>query len=454
MHRFQLFVAAITALFVTASTAAAQPGQSYPKVRTFSGGYYGPTQAHYQYQRRYGRPWHGEGGLTSYGYGHRGYGHHRYRHHGHSTFGWPTYGSFGFGLPFGTGGFGYSYYDSTSFFGPGFGLFGVSAPPLVSFPLGVAVTPPALTLASPGVYQPFWSPNPLVNDGLLNNGQLWQQEVPDLLTPEIETLDVEPFGNAPVLPPSSTPQAQLRSLQQQQQGDLRLRELNYLQAYLRYQEAASTAPDRAEPHYRMGIALAGMKRFDKAVRELKRASDLDPAWLNSVSLDELLGADNQIGKVQLKQRVADWALADAYDADRLYLLGTMLHLDGDQDRARILVDTALALVGQQRHLTAFVPNTQPASESAPALQEPRVRQQPTPQGTDPQPPGSQQPVLPSPGPRPSAPENDDVPAAPQEPDSADVTDSEAEPQEVLQTTPSVDPAVPQPSGPAFPSSLK
>src|SRR5690606_2216928 len=152
---------------------------------------------------------------------------------------------------------------------------------------------------------------------------------------------------------------------------------------------------------------------------------------NSVSLDELLGADNQIGKVQLKQRVADWALADAYDADRLYLLGTMLHLDGDQDRARILIDTALALVGQQRHLTAFqiVPDTQ----SSPTAQ-PRVRQQPDPEW----------PMLPPPAPQErSTPQSDDVPEAPQEPDSNVTTNSGSESEPVLQP----EPTVPQPSGP-------
>jgi hypothetical protein len=435
MRRFQFALAAIAALIVMATTAAAQPGQTYPKVRTFSGGYYGPTQAHYQYQRRYGRPWHGQGGHRYHPGNHHGHHHHGHGYSNHYTFGWPTYGSFGFGLPFAGGGFGYSYYDSTSFFGPGLGLFGVSASPLVSYPLGVAVTPPALTLASPGVYQPFWSPNPYVNDGLLNNGQLWQQEVPDLLTPQVDPLGVDPLGDAPVLPPSSTPQAQLRSLQQQQQGDARLRDLDYLQAYLRYQDAAATAPDRAEPHYRMGIALAGMKRFDKSVRELTRASDLDPGWVNTVALDELLGEDNQIGKVQLKQRVADWALADAYDADRLYLLGTLLHLDGDQDRARILIDTAVALVGQQRHLTAFLA---------------------APQMADPQSPTPQQQVRPSPAPPTSAPEPDDVPEVPQEPDSTDRTMPDGETQEVLQAAPGATPplqTVPQPGGPAFPSSL-
>src|SRR5690606_29584326 len=233
--------------------------------------------------------------------------------------------------------------------------------------------------------------NPHVNNGLLNNGLQWQQEVPDLLAPQGNPLNVEPLGDAPVLPAPSTPQAQLRSLQQQQHGDGRLQQLDYLQAYLRYQQAAETAADRVEPHYRMGIALAGMKRVEKAVRELKLASDLDPGWMNTITLDELLGADNQIGKIQLKKRVADWALADAYDADRLYLLGTLLHLDGDTDRARILIDTAVALVGNERHLAAFRATPSPTGEAGalpPAPQEPGL-----PRDSDPSP----RPEMPAPG---------------------------------------------------------
>ena len=38
----------------------------YPRVYGPAGRPYGPTQAHYQYQKRYGRPWHGYGGLTAH----------------------------------------------------------------------------------------------------------------------------------------------------------------------------------------------------------------------------------------------------------------------------------------------------------------------------------------------------------------------------------------------------
>src|SRR5690606_37816863 len=117
---------------------------------------------------------------------------------------------------------------------------------------------------------------------------------------------------------------------------------------------------------------------------------------------------------QLKKRVADWALADAYDADRLYLLGTLLHLDGDTDRARILIDTAVALVGNERHLAAFRATPSPTGEAGalpPAPQEPGL-----PRDSDPSP----RPEMPAPGlstPQLPAPKADDVPEAPQEPSS-------------------------------------
>lgn len=313
--------------------------------------------------RRYGNPWHGAGMYSGnhVGHYHGGYGHgyynRGYRGYGYRG-GWgrPLYGYGGFGFG-GLGGFGYSsFYSGTSLFGPGlgYGVTGYVGAPIVSYPLGVGFVEPTLTPITPGVYTPFLGSNPLVNDSLLNNGALWQQEVPGLLGPQVETLGVEPLGETSVLPAPSSPQAQLRGVQLQEQGDTRLRDLDYLQASMRYQDSIGAAADRVEPHYRLAITQAGMKRFDKAVRELKLATQIDPTWVDSITLDELLGDDNLIGKTQLKQRVADWALADAHDADRLYLLGTLLYLDGNQEKARILFDTAVALVGNEPYLAAFL----------------------------------------------------------------------------------------------------
>ena len=329
------------------------------------------------------------------------------RNHGYYGRGYPGYGygggwgrsSAGYytgwgGPSYGYGGLGYSsYYSGTSLFGPsfGYGAAGYVGSPFVSYPLGVTVVQPTLVPQYPGSYTPYLGGNPLVNDSLLNNGALWQQEVPGLLVPQVETLGIEPLGDTAVLPPPSSPEAQLRGVQLQQQADARMRELDYLQASMRYQDSIGAAADRVEPHYRLAIAQAGMKRFDKAVQELKLATDIDPSWMNTISLDELLGDDNLIGKTQLKQRVADWALADAHDADRLYLLGTLLYLDGNVEKAHILFDTAVALIGNEPHLTAFL---------SPLAEGPST---PVPQADD---------VPPLPAPPESAPSNNVLPDLP------------------------------------------
>src|SRR5690606_869846 len=132
----------------------------------------------------------------------------------------------------------------------------------------------------------------------------------------------------------------------------------------------------------------------------------------------------------------------------LYLLGTLLHLDGDPDRARILIDTAMALVGQQRHLTAFRADpglVDPAAAERPPAA-PMPRQQQTPGLTAPQ-----HPALPT---QPCAPHAEDVPAVPQESDAggsdADSSDAPQLPPQGNSNLPSID----TPGGPVFPTSLK
>ena len=104
----------------------------------------------------------------------------------------------------------------------------------------------------------------------------------------MSTLDIEPLGNSLLLPAPSSPEGQLRGLQLQQQGDEKLKSLDYLQAYLKYQDSIAAAADRgtALPH---GDRSGGHEEFDKAVRELKLATDIDPTWMDAVTLPELLG---------------------------------------------------------------------------------------------------------------------------------------------------------------------
>jgi hypothetical protein len=333
--------AMLLAVFMTGIVACAlgveahDHGFSYPKVRTFSGGYYGPTQAHFQYQRRYGRPWHGHGGFTTGAHFGAVHGHHL--HHGGFggiIGGWALpYASFGYVTPFD-----YSPY----YFG--YPAFGYPAPP----PMYGDTTSPTL----PAWVLPPIGMHPALSDAWDQNLQQWEQPL-DLL-PVISS-------GKPALPPS-TPAARMRSLQLQQQGDRRLRELDYFQASVRYRDAISAAADRAEPHVHLALAFAGMKRFEDAVKELKVGLALDPAWpASGASLDGLLGEENLIGKMHLKQRVAEWALHDVRDPDRLFLLGAFLFLDNDLERGRYILETAARLGGLHEHLAVFLRGDRPAA---------------------------------------------------------------------------------------------
>ncbi len=326
----------------TAATEAGHivAGVTYPRVRTHSGAYYGPTQAHFEYFRRYGRPWHGQGGFvtaTNVGFG--------------SSlpwsFGYPSYGYGGFAAPgfFGgncLGGFGYGY---TALVSPWSSYAGFWTGP--SYGFGAWPAPFATTWGAPGLSPGAW-------DALQQHAAIEElkQGVPEaVFPPPAVDVDVEPTLSA--ASPSSE-MAQLRSLRHQQHGDQLLTQLEYYQAYLRYRDAISAAPERPEPHLHMAIALAGMKDFDKAARELKQGLALDPDWPQTGrSLVEILGEQNIVGRIQLKQRVAEWTLQDVRDADRLFLLGTLLHLDGEREKAGLLLETAEQLVGLRDHLAAF-----------------------------------------------------------------------------------------------------
>ncbi len=373
-------ILSVVMLSMTVPVQADPHGHTYPKVRTFSGGYYGPTQAHSQYQRRYGRPWHGQNGLHgSHAHGghgsHSGHGHHTsygYRHGFGATIGGWAFPSFGFSTyvsPFGLGVTGYGGYPSSYGYWSGYGYpsawSGYYATPPPAY--GNLTSPTAPTFLSPPA-----PGNPVLNDAWRENQQQWEQP-----------LDALPIiaNKRPSLPPSS-PAAQGRSIRHQHHGDLLLQNLEYLQASQRYRDAIAAAADRAEPHLHLAIAFAGIRHFDKAVHELKVGLSLDPTWPESgTSLDRLLRPENTIGKMQLKQAIAEWTLEDVRDPDRLFLLGAVLFLDNDVEKARQILETAARLSGMQEYLAIFLRGGNgvvPAGAQVPASTDAQPPSSPTP----------------------------------------------------------------------------
>ena len=153
----------------------------------------------------------------------------------------------------------------------------------------------------------------------------------------------------------STAAAKVRSLRSQHEGDLQFRNLQFAVAARRYREALTAAEDRPEPYFRLAFAEAALGDFAEAVRLYKLGLQLDSGWPDhGPTLDWLLGEGNLLTKTQVKQRVADWTLENIRDPDRLFLLGVLLHKDGDADKARLLFETAEALAGRKPYLAAFL----------------------------------------------------------------------------------------------------
>ena len=191
----------------------------------------------------------------------------------------------------------------------------------------------------------------------------------------------------------STPEAQLRSVRLQAAGDRLFTTLDYSAAEKSYAKSLQAAPDRPEPYVRLAMAKAARGDFRGAVGFLKQMTDVDPNSPGRVdSLDQLFGLQNGVSKLQLKQRVADWTKVDIRDPDRIFLLGVILFLDGD-DRFRTLLDTGVKLEGEQPHLRAFL-DAAPArdkSMSAPTPEEIDALSQEAP--AQPPKPGAAQPPL-------------------------------------------------------------
>lgn len=331
----------VTSLFLLTSEVAIQAGppkagRDYPIVIGATGRPYGPTQAHYQYQRRYGRPWHGGSGGSHY---YRGTSSgfsasvavHPYYFSGYSPFwgpGYPIYTAPNFGT---------SYFYS----GPVFPSIGV------------------YSSSSFGWQQPFLSPAPYQINSFgqvpLGNGFNNQRLVPR--ENDLNFLEQQP---APVVE-ASTPEQQARALRERVLGDEDFARTDYRNAGEHYLRAARIAPDQADARYRYALTLAFRSRFDEAVEQLKLAAELDMEWpaRGEVTLDQLFDLTDpddwelRDEKNRVKTRIAEWTNRDIRDPNRLFLLAAVMVLDGDV-RARGLLETAIRLNGVERHLVAFL----------------------------------------------------------------------------------------------------
>ena len=291
------------------------------------------------------------------------------RHHCHGPRPAPGYGyggdygpGYGYGVGYGFNsapwGYNYSGYSTLSYGVPGFSV-GYSAPLF-----GPTYYGPAWGGYS-GWNAPIYAPPPVY---VTNQPTL--PALPQWMIDEAQLDPNQPRKARPIsqthrsLVQPSTPEAQLRSVRMQAAGDRLFVNLDYSAAEKSYAKSIQAAPDRPDPYVRLAVAKAARGDFRNAVIFLKQMADIDPTYpARADSLDTLYGHQNGISKIQLKQRVADWAKVDIRDTDRIYLLGIVLFLDGD-DRFRTVLDTVVKLDGELPHLTAFLETVPAQGNSA------------------------------------------------------------------------------------------
>jgi hypothetical protein len=269
----------------------------------------------------------------------------------------------------------------------------------------VGLYPPAPVVypVEPDVYQPF-----SVGDGQLQ--QLIEAERRAGGEPAV-TFPVEELPQRFIKP--STPDAQRRSVRLEHDGDLQFQGLQFGAAARKYREAMLAAEDRPAPYFRLALAEAALGDFREAARLYKLGMQLDPGWPeHAPMLDDLFGQQNLLTKVQVKHRVAEWAAQDVHDADRLFLLGVLLHTDGDELRGRHLFETAALLVGDKPYLTAFLDATREVAQAGGAEERDAGGKVPPP---PPAPDGAGLKPPPATGPRLNGPVEPPVPPAPVDP---------------------------------------
>lgn len=356
---------------------------AYPRVMSPTGRFYGPTQAHYQYQRQYGQPWWGGPApvdpnvgvninipaptFFGPGFGYGGYyiGTAPFSAYGYSQqrSGFPLPG---YGLPL-FNGYTYNgaYQNQMNFGGLQQQFYAGSQPAPYAAPFG-----PQFQFSWQQQYQQQFPNGQFPRDPLPpppGDPQFGRAPQPGFVgapVPRGGVVNVRPLGpEEPIISrphqllpqqPSSLEQ-QARSIHFQGQGDIWFRKQNYLQAYSRYKQAAGAASDQAAPHFRMAYALIALKRYDLAVSEMARGIQLDPKYpLTGDSPAKVFGPENQIAAGALAGQVADWVKQEIRSPDRLFLLGALLRMNGDLERSKICFEAAAQQGGRPAPVMAFL----------------------------------------------------------------------------------------------------
>ena len=184
--------------------------------------------------------------------------------------------------------------------------------------------------------------------------------VPYPTAPVMTVLPVLSDSKLPEKKPS-TPAARLRSLEYQIRGDEKLRSQQWSEARALYAKALEVAPDRAEARMRLAFSYTSILRFQQAVLQIKFAIGQNPQLAKTgQKLETIFGPGSQLARSSIIAKIREWVNEDSDNSDRLFLLGVMLHFNGDPESRDYLEAAKRAAIGvNDQHIVPFLKNSTP-----------------------------------------------------------------------------------------------
>lgn len=129
----------------------------------------------------------------------------------------------------------------------------------------------------------------------------------------------------------------------------------YSSAYQRYVQAINAAPRWSEPYLYQAVALVALGRYSTAARTLRRAAALEGELSQSAFRLGTLYGNNGLAKAAHLDALAQAANERPDDGDLLFVVGCLLHFDGQAERAKPFFRRAAQLAGNDsEHLRSFL----------------------------------------------------------------------------------------------------
>jgi Tfp pilus assembly protein PilF len=174
----------------------------------------------------------------------------------------------------------------------------------------------------------------------------------------LEGIPDESLGRADRAAPAVAMESEILEVEQERGvqlmidlGDRLFRSGSYRQAANQYRSAVLTVPRHAGAHLRHAYSLVALGQYDEAAGSLRQSLRLQPQLVSSDFRSHSLYGDRSSATAHI-EALAGAALREPQNADLLLLIGTWLHFEGDQTRAKRFLDRSSQLSAEHAHLVS------------------------------------------------------------------------------------------------------